>query len=200
MSEIISKAEDCYKLARKLQDSLESKIDFYGVLYIDVLSGKYLSEYRKNNGEHIFEGNGVPFFIKFSDGEFLRISIASNYQGSEFGEKMAVLSDFYEVLSEEFGEPTVFYTTKDDTENKINLQWCFMNKEEEIEKFKDNSYFDDAEVDKLVVIGDTNSKGHISSSTMKKIISKQVGLPFELLNLSDEDTESFIKYKTGKTY
>ena len=113
---------------------------------------------------------------------------------------MAALSDFYEVLSEEYGNPTVFYTTKDDDEGFLTLQWSFINKDEEIEKFKSGKYFDDAEIDTLIIIGKekNNIEGYSLSDKTKEIISRQVGLPFELLYLVDEDIESFVKHKSGK--
>ena len=176
------------------------KIDFYGSTYIEIPSDKYLSSYRKNNGEYMFNGQWLPFYFKFSENEFLRISVGSNHCGSSLGEKMAALSDFYSILSEEYGEPTVFYTTKDDDEGLLTLQWAFINKEEEIEKFQSGTYFDDAEIDTLIVLGKKreNVDGYSLSDKTRKIISRQVGLPFELIYLVDEDIENFVKHKNGK--
>ena len=36
------------------------------------------------------------------------------------------------------------------------------------------------------------------SDKTRKIISRQVGLPFELIYLVDEDIENFVKHKNGK--
>lgn len=200
MSEYYSKAEDCYRLAIKLKKKLGDKIDFYGSWYIEIPSGKYLSSYRKNNGEYMFDGHYLPFYFKFSENEFLRIEVGSHYSGSSLGEKMAALSDFYEVLSEEYGNPTVFYTTKDDDEGLLTLQWSFINKEEKIAKLKNGTYFDDAEIDTLIIFGESkeNADGYILSNKTKEIISRQIGLPFELLYLVDEDIENFVKHKKGK--
>lgn len=200
MSELFSKAEDSHLLARKLKKKLGDKIDFYGPTYIEIPSGKYLSSYRRNNGEYMFNGHCLPFYFKFSENEFLRIGVGSNYSDSSLGEKIAALSDFYEILSEEYGNPTVFYTTKDDDEGLLTLQWSFINKEEEIEKFKSGTYFDDAEIDTLIIFGEkkNNVEGYSLSDKTKEIISRQVGLPFELLYLADEDIENFVKHKKGK--
>lgn len=200
MSELFSKAEDCSLLASRLNKKLGDKIDFYGSTYIEIPSGKYLSSYRRNNGEYMFNGQWLPFYFKFSENEFLRISVGSNQCGSSIGEKMAALSDFYSILSEEYGEPTVFYTTKDDDERLLSLQWAFINKEEEIEKFQSGTYFDDAEIDTLIILGKKKEKteGYSLSDKTKEIISRQVGLPFELLCLVDEDIENFVKHKNGK--
>ncbi len=200
MGELFSKAKDCSILASMLKKKLGNKIDFYGSTYIEVPSGKYLSSYRRNNGEYMFNGQWLPFYFKFSKNEFLRISVGSNHYHSSIGEKMAALSDFYSILSEEYGEPTVFYTTKDDDEGLLTLQWAFINKEEEIEKFQSGKYFDDAEIDTLIILGKKKEKteGYSLSDKTKEIISKQIGLPFELLYLVDEDIENFVKHKNGK--
>lgn len=197
MSDLYSKAEDCNLLANKLKKKLGDKIDFYGSTYIEIPSGKYLSSYRRNNGEHIFNGQCLPFYFKFSENEFLRIGVGSNHRGSSLGEKMAALSDFYSILSEEYGEPTVFYTIKNDDEKVLTLQWVFINKEAEIEKFKSGTYFDDAEVDRLIVLAEKKMLRGLSDKT-KESISRVVGLPFELLYLADADIENFVKHKNGK--
>ena len=200
MSELFSKAEDCNLLATKLKKKLGDKIDFYGSTYNGIISGYYLSSYRRNTGEYMFNGYVLPFYFKFSENEFLRIGVGSNYYGSSLGEKMAALSDFYSILSEEYGEPTVFYTTKDDDQELLTLQWAFINKEEEIEKFQSGTYFDDAEIDTLIVLGKKreNVDGYSLSDKTREIISRQVGLPFELIYLVDEDIENFVKHKNGK--
>ena len=200
MNEFYSKTEDCYLLAGKLKKELENKIEFWGSTYQEVPSGKYLSSYRRNNGEYMFNGQYIPFYFKFSENEFLRIGVGSNYRDSSIGEKMAALSDFYSILSKEYGDPTVFYTIKGDDKEFLILQWAFINKEEEIVKFQNGTYFDDAEIDKLIVIGKNkeNIESYSFNDTTRNFISRQVGLPFELIYLIDEDIENFVKHKTGK--
>lgn len=198
MSKMYSKAEDCGLLAAKLKEKKGYKIDFYGYINTPLPSGKYLSSYRIDKGERMSNGQCLPFYFKYSKNEFLRISVGSNHFGSSLGEKLAALSDFYEILSEEYGEPTLFYTTKEDEEGLLTLQWSFINKEEEIEKFKNGKYFDDAEVDKLIIFGEKGDteKNNLSDKT-KQIISKRVGLPFELIYLVDDD---FAKHKIGEDW
>ena len=200
MNEFYSKTEDCYLLAGKLKKELENKIEFWGSTYQEVPSGKYLSSYRRKNGEYMFNGQYIPFYFKFSENEFLRIGVGSNYRGSSIGEKMAALSEFYSILSKEYGDPTVFYTIKGDDKEFLTLQWSFINKEEEIVKFRNGTYFDDAEIDKLIVIGKNkeNIESYSFNGTTRNFISRQVGLPFELIYLIDEDIENFVKHKTGK--
>ena len=200
MSEYYSKAEDCHLLARKLKKALGSKIDFYGSTNIEIPSGKYLSSHRKNNGEYMHNGHTLPFYFKYSKNEFLRISVGSHYSGSTIGEKLAALSDFYEVLSIEFGIPTVFYTTKDDDEGLLTLQWSFIDKELEIAKFKSGNYFDDAKINNLIVFGENkeNTAGYNLNNKTKEYIKKEIGLPYELLYLAANDLEEFIKHKKGR--
>lgn len=202
MSEIYSNADDCLELARHLKKKMGNKIDFYGSLRQEVISGKYFSHYRDPHSEldYLFE-EGLPFYYKFCKEGFLRIQIGSFWpHNNSVGEKLASLSSFYEVLSEQYGEPTVFYTTKDDEEGTLSLHWSFVNKEEDIQKFKNGSYFDDAEVDELIVIGEprTQTSSYQLSDTTRNLIAKQIGVPFELISLVDENIEDFVKYKTGK--
>ena len=198
MSEYYSKAEDCYLLASKLKKKLGNKIDFYGSTNIEIPSGKYLSSYRRNNGEYMHNEHYLPFYFKFSENEFLRISVGSNYSGSSLGEKLAALSDFYEVLSEEYGDPTVFYTIKDDDEGLLTMQWSFIDKKLEIAKFKAGNYFDDAKIDTLILFGESKENNSGYNIRNKDLISKRIGLPYELLYLAANDIENYIKHKKGK--
>lgn len=202
MSGIYSNADDCYSLAVKLKKHLGDKISFYGTVYTPTPSGYYLSSYRKNKHETFFlNDNCLPFYYKFAENGFLRIQVGSNIIGTDsLGEKLAALSDFYAALSEEYGEPTVFYTTKDDDKDLLSLQWSFANRDEDIAKLKNGTYFDDDEVDTLIVFGEKreNAEGFDLSDTTKRLISRKVGLPLELLYLADQDIENFIKHKEGK--
>jgi len=198
MNEIFSNALDCNLLACKLEEKFKDKIDFFGSTYQQFISCKYLSSYRRNSGEYMFNGHWVPVYFKFNKDEFLRISVGAYFSDSSFGEKMAVLSDLYSALSKEYGEPTVFYTLKNDSESLLNLQWSFVNEKDEIAKFKNGTYFDDAFIDTLIVFGEKNNfKSNLSDRT-RSVISSCIGLPFELLYLVDSDIENFIKHKNGE--
>lgn len=199
MTEIYSNANDCLELAKYLKKKMGSKIDFYGSVYQEVISGSYFSDFESSH-YHSY-GDGLSFYYKFCKEGFLRIGIGSFYShNNSIGEKLAALSSFYEVLSEQYGEPTVFYTTKNDDEGTLSLQWSFVNKEEDIQNLRNGSYFDDAEIDELIVIGEprTQTNGYQLSDTTRKLIAKQIGVPFELISLVDENIEDFVKYKTGK--
>ena len=134
--EFKSNAEDCNELYCFLKDKLGKKINFSGTAYTSLFSGEYFSPYRTYS--EMFQP-GIPFYIKFCKEGFLRISVGSNViKNTTAGEKLAALSDFYRALDETYGNPTVFYTTKKDDEALFSLQWSFVNKEEEIAKFKND--------------------------------------------------------------
>ena len=175
MNELYSNIKDCNILARKLKEQLGNKIEFYNSINTATPNGKYLSSYRKNKGEYIsLSNNCLPFYFKFVKDGFLRISIGSHSKDNSLGEKIAALSDFYKVLCNNYGEPTVFYTLKNDDEKLLNLHWSFDNKTEEIAEFQKNTYFDDAEIDTLIVLNQNkeNTEKH-----------NQFDLPVELLHL-----------------
>lgn len=186
MSNMYSNANDCRELSIMLYRNLSDKIDFYGSTFINTPSGKYLSSYRKNQGEYLFQGNYIPFYYKYSNGEFLRFSVGSTIYSytSSLGEKLAALSDFYEVLYKKFGQPTLFYTTENDNEELLSFQWAFKNKEEEIEKFKTNTEFDDANVETFILIDEKQEPN-------------ENGLPNELSYLVEQDKENYFKHKSG---
>lgn len=199
MKELYSNADDCLKLARLLKDKLNRKIEFWGSTYQEVISGKYYSlPYEKYESYLEYESDEVVFSYKFLENGFLSISVSdSAYKNFSMGHKLAVLSDLYEVISEVYGNPTAFYTTKDDDENSINLEWDFIEKEETIVSFKNGTRFEDAIVDKLIVIDDEITAYNLNAKT-KEMISKTIGLPFEMLPLIDENIDEFLSYKKGK--
>lgn len=202
MAELYSNAEDCNKIAKILYSKLKSKIEFYGSTYLEVISGKYhCLLYNSYNSYDDYKKDELSFSYKACENGFLRISIGDVIYKKSIGHKLAALSDLYEVLSEVYGEPTLFYTIEDDDENTLNLQWSFSEKEEDIQNFKNGTAFDDAEIDKLIIFGEIKERGGVYSlsDTTRTLISRQVGLPFELINLIDENIEDFIKYKIDST-
>ena len=111
---------------------------------------------------------------------------------------MAALSDMYQVISEKYGEPTFFYTLKNDSSGSINLQWSFKNAKADIEALSEGVYFDDSEPDILIFLGENreNDPNKWSDRT-KQIIARQVGLPYELIDLVDADADNFYRHKKG---
>lgn len=200
MKELYSNADDCLELARLLKNKLKEKIEFWGSTYQEVISGKYHSlPYNKYDNFIDYRNDEVEFSYTFSKGEFLRITVGdSAYKKFTLGHKLAVLSDLFEVINEDYGIPSVFYTLKEDDENSINLEWDFIQKEETINAFKNNCMFDDALVDNLIIIGEEITNTYTLSKTTRELISKTVGLPFEMLSLVDENIEDFVFYKKGE--
>lgn len=186
MKEKYSNAEDCYKLAKILYNKLNNKMIILTSPYIEVVEGKY-NCFGKNKYSKMedYINDKVNFNFKYLKNEFLRITVGSEDDKHSTGHKLAVLSDLYKVLKNEFGEPTLFYTIKEDEENTLNLQWSFKNREEDIKDFLNNNCFDDANISKVRVI-DSN-----------KNTDNNIGLPIELSDIIKENIEDYIRYKKG---
>ena len=199
MAELFSKAEDCNKLAKYLYSRLHNKLEFYGVTYQEVISGKYHSlPFNTYETLEDYKKDELSFSYKFCDKGFLRISVGDSVYKKTIGHKLAALSDLYQELSELYGLPTIFYTTKDDDENSLTLQWSFSQKEKDIEEFKNGTAFDDAETDELIIFGEQPTTSEFSDKT-KAYISNQIGLPVELIYMLDANIDDYLKYKHGQT-
>lgn len=150
--------DNSFELGKFLREKIRGKIDFEK--YYVVETGKYRGTSQASTE--------LSFYYEFRKDEFLRVEISSFYNHkNSIGEKLSALSSFYEVLDERYGEPTIFYNLKDE-EGTLALYWSFLNKEEEIQKFKNGKYFDDREIDKLIVIDEMKEK--ISTTEIQKII------------------------------
>ncbi len=195
MDNIMSSAEDCHYLSLYLKDELKEKIRFNTPMWLEVINGEYFFEGGSYKG---FFRKGINFYIKYNKEEFLRLQVCSSYLNESFGQKLTVLSELYKVISKKVGEPIVFYTTKDDDEKTLSLEWAFKNKESVIESFRTGTRFDDAQIDKLIVIGEQTQNNYELNDLTRSMLSKQIGLPFEMLPLINENIEDFIKYQNGK--
>ena len=194
MKEIYSNAEDCHNLAIKLEKKLSSKILFSVSTRQEVVSGKFYSlTYDKYNDYDEYKKSSVDFSYKYFKDGFLRISIYDTINTTSLGHKLAILSDFYEILVNDFGNPTVFYTISS-KKNNINIQWSFINKEEDIQDFQNNTIFTDAKIDKLIIL---NTSQELAPKT-QNMISKNIKMPYELLPLLNENIDEFVKYKYGQ--
>lgn len=196
MAEMYSNANNCHQLACILYSKLGDQIRFSGDTRQESVIGYYFSKYRYPYGKPILgkpilsASEGLPFYFKYCEDGFLRFEVGSfSSDDKSTGEKLAALSDFYAVLRSYFGEASVFYTIKDDEEECLSLQWVFKDQKSEIQKFQDGSYFDDGEIDQLILIGQTDGE------TIKSSVASKMGLPFELLRLVDENMEDFVKFK-----
>ena len=201
MKELYSRTEDCLELYKILKRKMGTKVECYGNPHTELFSGKYFSYYKsyRSDFDYLFD-RGLPFYYKYRKNGFFRIQIGDDLpKNTSLGEKLAALSDFYGVLKEEFGEPTAFYTIKDDDEGLISLHWSFVNKEEDVKRFKEGTFFDDIETDELIIFGEPiEEKGYQLSDATKKMSAERIGLPFELLTLVDQNLEDYVKFKNGE--
>ena len=199
MKELYSSAEDCYKLSKLLNSKLRDKIEFSGSTFLEVVIGNYHSlPYSRYESFLSYKYDVVEFCYTFLENGFLRISVSdSAYKKASMGHKLAVLSDLYQVISEKYKEPSVFYTLKDDDENSINLEWNFIQKEDTIEAYKNGTIFEDEQVKDLIIIGEQNKTFSLNNRT-KELISKNIGLPYEMIYLVDENIDEYVLYKKGE--
>lgn len=190
---IYSNVEDCANIAIKLNNELYDKISFYGSIWIGILTGKYhVASLSKYPTYRDYEKAEVTFSIKYCKNEFLRVTIGEELNKLSTGLKLAVLSDFCEVLTKYCGKPSFYYTIKDDEYHTLNLNWSYNHLKEDLEDIKNATYFDDATIDKLIVF---NEK---LSDEMKDEISKKIGLPYEMLSLVEDNIDDFRNSKIGE--
>ena len=133
----------------------------------------------------------LNFNYTFCENRFLRISISKRIYASTLGHKLAALSDIYTALKKHFGEPTLLYTIENDDEESITMQWSFSQKEEDIKEFTNNTAFDDAKIDQLVVFGEERTEE-------EQKIQEELGLPLELTSLVSANLNEYIYYKNGR--
>ena len=79
------------------------------------------------------------------------------------------------------------------------VRFLVFQKEETIDAFKNGSMID-AEVDELIIIGEEKEKtsSYRLGSRTKELISKTIGIPYEMIYLVDENIEDFVFYKKGE--
>ncbi len=177
-----SNVGDCFELFKSLKVKLKDKIECCD-FHQEMLCGIYISQDKRDNDDAVYR-NGIPFYCKFSK-NYLNVAIGSFYPyKNSVGEKLAILSEFYEILREIFNEPTLFYTIENDEEGLLSLHWAFTNKEEQIKEFTDNTYYWDAKVTNLVIFNPNHG-------------IQNLGLPIELLPLIKENIHEYVKYKNG---
>ncbi len=175
MQEVKSSPDDCYRLGCNLLEKIGQKVIIYGPLYQAGIEGRFFVDGDMNKG-------GLDFYIEYLNGSFLRIGFGdSDYnKDAKMGEKLAALSTFYQIMSEDFGSPSFFYTTKDDDKHFINMHWSFYNKEESIKDL-----LNDDNIDSYIVFDKVDPKPNIT---------KRMKLPSGLVKLVDENIEDYLKY------
>ena len=170
-------------LKRKLKDKI-TRIKIQN----DMIDGYYKSPYNKKD-----EGI-IPFLIRYKKDNNIKIAIGypHNDKNNRTGpENMAALSELYTVISEIFGEPTLF----ENSPNLIQLRRFFKDKDkvkqQYIERYQKKSG--------LLIIFDNNlNKESDIDKRVKQIMERKVGLPYDLIKLIDDEIEEYIKYKTGR--
>lgn len=173
--------EDFNNLKGIFNSKLGSKIGFFNDKTPGIINGLYISSYRLNNNKQDLSKYFIPIQIKFSELEFIGISIGNNKHGLSLGERLAALSDIYEEIYRIFGHPTVFYETKMENEEVLNLDWIF------IKETKNLIMFDNFE----------NISGTLNDRVIRTI-EKNTGLPYELFPLVNHDLDNYLKHKHGK--
>ncbi len=187
--EYYSKPDDCLQLNRLLYKNLGNSIYIYGSLSNPLINGKFIfkdDNVTSNHRDYYTIRDGLCFYGKYNEDAFLRVEIGDPHnRKAPFGEKLAALSEVYGALYEKFGNPLVFYTVKDDDEGRLSLQWCFKDKELNLEKFDFDMYFDDAEIERVIPVYGTDK-------------DEKYGLPSELVELVDDDFRKFKKIPKEK--
>lgn len=199
MREVYSNDKDSLEIVRELNGKLKDKI--YYLNRVSPVIGEYACLSYENYGNYRqWELDKVSFYFKYC--QVLRVGIGNGLSPKTMGHKFAALSEFYQVLSEKFGEPTLFYTVCDDKDGTLNLQWSFQNREEDIRTFQSGEAFDDAFVDTLIVMGTSYKNGtyYQLSSETRNTLAHKIGLPFDVISLVEPDyMDDFVKYKTGES-
>lgn len=192
MEEIYSDGNDCLELCRYLRSKLKSKLCIYGSPSNPLVSGKYYEfTGNTNRGDYTTISNGLRFYAKFNKEEFLRIGVGDAYSREvTFGEKLSGLADICSALSEKYGLPDVYYTTKDDDEGVLSLQWNFKDLELTHERMEYDCYFTDANIDKLIFIDNKQPIKHDKFHDF-------VGLPKEMYGLVLDNLDDFQAAKHG---
>ena len=190
--ELFSKADDCHKLAFIINNELKGKISFEGSTYQEVITGTHssfpLASYQDFRN---FEMDKLNFTYTYCENGFLRLSISKRIYESTLGHKLAALSDMYIALKKHFGEPTLLYTIQNDDEEAITMQWSFSQKEEDIKDFQNDTAFNDAKIEHLVLFNEEKTEE-------EKRIQDELGLPLELSSLVAANLNEYIYYKNGR--
>ena len=186
MTNIYSYSDEYIDLCSHLKERLKKELYIYDLSSEPFIFGKYygLTD-NTNTSDYVTIKNGLPFHIKFGKDSFLRVGVGRTLSREVTeGEKLSALSDLCVALSEKYGTPDVFYTTKTDEAESLALQWTFKNLEAEHKEMEDDVYFEDDSIDKLIFID--NKKPVVYDD-----FSKFVGLPREMYGLVLENLDDF---------
>lgn len=106
-----------------LEYRMGSKIDFQKRQEVEKVV--QVGEYQRTN-----DSKGIPFYYEFIKDYGLSIEVSSFLKDDISREnKLLVLSDFYEILKEQYGEPSTYTVQRDDKKEALDLTWYFREKE-----------------------------------------------------------------------
>ncbi len=186
-NEVCSKEQDCFDLFGKLKSNMGNRLELFGSAFKPFVTGRFY--YNCNEKDR----DNLPFYYKFNKDYFLRVGIGTFYPGKTcFASKLYALSSFYQTIKEYYGEPSVYFTVKDGDEDIIFLEWIFKDKERIIEDIKNSDYFTDGFTNNVIEINEYND---FNRSKAKELISKQLGLPFDLIKLVDNDPSTYLQLR-----
>ena len=163
------------------------------------------------NGNKVFFDlfGGLAYSISFDEGDHLTVTVARHGEEKENskGKRLAKLSDIYEAFNKEFGEPSFFYSIKNDDkfgidryvyskdgsievastgfEETYNLHWSFKDEIRDI-----NEVIAKPNVDEFIMIHNPDKNAFIDA-----VMTHRTGLPSELSDLVEANREEYIKYK-----
>lgn len=184
---------DCFILAIKLsKEKIGKKMEFTSSIYQGILEGKYHfypSDIYNTYSEYIKDA--LDFCIKYNQEHFLRLQIYDSLYRHTIGEKLAILSEIYPILTNLVGNATLYYTIKNDLSQTITLHWAFTNKEEEVAKYQSDKAFDDKHIDELIIMNNEQA-----SEENKDWFENTIHLPIELLPIVIKNLNDFIAYRS----
>lgn len=166
----VSKTDDVIWLYYKLKDEIGEKISVNELgLYQEVLSGKYYKDKTD------FRDRGINFGIKYSENEFLRITIGEYQLDKTYEEKLNALFDLYNVISkiqnkngELIGEPLALYNVYKGRIRTPYLEWAFTKQDEYIKQLQDDTLFDDGSIKDLVLFNQLKLEPNLNNKQLKK--------------------------------
>lgn len=152
MKEMYSQQKDIELIAYELKKMLGEKISINKFsLGQEVLTGKIIFNENKNA-----RFQGIDFNIKYSKDEFLRINIGEIYLINSLKEKEEALRILSNAISRirfgiQFGNPIAYYQIEQNGFYIPFCDWVWKNKEEYLEELKNNTLYEDARIENLVL-------------------------------------------------
>ena len=160
---------DCYRFINLLKNNFKENIVFQESIYQKMGNGNYYLHNKVFCFNYIYQKNNY-FIIEIN-----------SIEKEDFSLKLVALSNFYRILKEEFGEASLFYSTK---RGFLSFYWDFTINKDNVKKFKDICYCN-SDIEQLIVIGRT-MLSFLDEETKTNFFNNY-NLPIDLLNMVDED-------------